>query len=327
MSHVDYLRLGRTTVWRGAPVRAAVAIERPQGLGDERTLVQLIVRPEEGEELHVGAGDVTGGRHIFELASENLPAGSAELAFLISPWRHEPTDSGDETEGEEISVPEQLWILEREDYRALLEEEAEEEFGDSLALGGSEIRRLILMLVDERLSPLVLARDLPAARSLVQERWAYARQLGWGESGGEELLSPERFPASLAGFEPYGAWPGPEPFALSWRWPGGGASWPAAPIRWAMEKLLSMLQELCVPGIGYVTFEVVGREEGLELGVVGIALTPPSRALVEAFGDEELGDVATVGRIAPGVTVGYHLEPGDPRFAIRLGFDRDIFAR
>jgi hypothetical protein len=328
VSRLDYLRVGRTTVWRGAPVRAAVAIELLGVPGDERARVQLIVRPQEGDEFRAGAVEVDSGRHIFELSSEGLPAGSAELAVLISPQDGEASGESGEPDGEEITVPEQLWILEREQYRELLQEEAEEEFGDSPALGGSEIRRLFLMLVGERLSPLALARDLPATRSLIRERWAYAQQLGWEEPGGEELLLPGHFPAPLAGFEPYGAWPwAPEPFALLLSWPDAGVSWPAAPVRWAMEKLLSMLHELCVPGISHLMFEVVGREEGLELGVVGRALTPPSRALVEAFSDEELGDVATVGWIAPGVTAGYRLEPGDPSFAIRLGLDRDMFAR
>jgi hypothetical protein len=314
MSQLNHMRIGRTTVWRGAHFHAAVRVDAPNPTASEWTpVVELIVRPLDGDELRTSAVAILGGRHIFELASDHLPDGSAELAFLISP----PSEDDDSKTQEEIAVADELWVLDRENYQALLAEEIHEEFLDSPLLGPGATSRLLVRLIRDGLQPLALERDWrPRTELLLPDE--LEQRLIWREAFASE------FGRRLLFTEGFG-WP--SRFAVTWEWPAFEFNWPAAPIQWSMEKLLTILQDLSVRGIRFMHFHIKGLEDRMVVEVSGSGLARFPESLLDTLTDEELGDFYTLSRLAPGLELKYTFGRDDPSFAIRLDLTRDMLAR
>ena len=194
MDALSYYRVGRTTLPRGVPLRVAVGMSggrgpssrSPEGVENHPNLLLVpteTAREEEEERRDAATSGFepsrasADGRFLFEVPTGSLAAGPFELLIRV----------GDE---ERVHFGEEIWILEREDYRALLDEALDEEFLPSPSLhGGPAAADYVEDLIRERLleddfgvenSHLRFRRDVPEGIAenpfpLSPIRWATER--------------------------------------------------------------------------------------------------------------------------------------------------------
>jgi hypothetical protein len=264
----------------------------------------MIVRGDERDDLTIDSSLRQRGRYLFELGTAKLTEDSFEIAFVIE-------NAGGDGETQEIVLPDRLVVLEQDRYRALLADEAEEPFLTSRSLDHQALVALISEMVQERLAPLAIEHDLPRE---LEPRGRYGRtgrEPGWGrrERGPSHARPP--MPPQLES-------------VVTWS-EDGPSAWPAAPVRFAAERLLEIVEELAIAGIGRLRFEVADREARLKLSVTGMTLTPPPLGLVETLTHPDLGDLATLAWIAPGLQVEHQLSAERTQFALRILLEQAAF--
>lgn len=159
MNLLDYYRVGKTTLPKGVPLRVAVRLRIEEdgsstSPGEEFTRPSLrlagseMIQKQDLETFEFRPSQASGdGRFLFEVPTEQFAAGAFELYI----------EAGEE---EQVQIPEEVWILEEEDYRALIEETREEEFLPSPGLpGGETVVHYVANLISERLSRDNFERD------------------------------------------------------------------------------------------------------------------------------------------------------------------------
>lgn len=280
-SYLNYLRIGRTTLWHGAPLRAAVRVDAPTG---ERAparfpSVALQIQPEEGEPL-LAESFGEEGYVLFEVNTDELAPGAYGLTFLIHP--NSERLSG---EIEEVVVPEEVWLLERSDYEKYLDEELNEEFRESTTLDPYHAARLVREMVVERYDELALWRDY----ELTFQPDPEARYWG-GPMGLTSTITP------------------------------GDAIFPAATIRWTTDRMLGLLQELALGRIrqGGLWFGVNGREEAVTFRLKGELIEPLSQEAVWSLKDEEFGELTLLPTFWQESRVDYAVHGGHSSFEVNL---------
>ena len=156
MSQLNYYRIGRTTVWRGAPLRIVIRTdpfteEAQMKQEGEHPSVSISIYPPEMEDLepdpyHVDF-DIEHGLHRLEIPTNNFQIGHHEARIRI----------GME---EEFQIPETIWVLDRDAYRSMVLQENEEPFLPSPPLkGGDSVLEFVDTLILQSLDTSVLQRD------------------------------------------------------------------------------------------------------------------------------------------------------------------------
>ena len=203
-------------------------------------------------------------------------------------------------------MPETIWVLEREDYRKLVDEQVEEDFQPSFGLPADKVPDLVSELMHELL-------PIPALRHDFEDR-VRLRPLK-EEQEREQEQEPVPPP------QPRGLWPWEfiEQVVL------GEALFPEDPVRWVTAKLLGIVNELQVSGFASpprVEVTVDATEPAVTLTFELSLSEPISGALADSLSDEELGDLALIRRGANGaevdrikpeahVVIACHLPTGD----------------
>jgi hypothetical protein len=143
MSTLDYYRVGRTILWRGAPLRVVVGLDRERAADESLASQVRFELRSEGDAVHALESTAIGVTAVAEYDTAQLSPGAAELRFEVpSPEADEPA--------EVVVMPEEIWILEREDYEAFLNEELEEKFEPSAELTGEEVVELVRRIARDR---------------------------------------------------------------------------------------------------------------------------------------------------------------------------------
>jgi len=167
MPALNYCRVGRTTLWKGAPLRIALRTDPlveagdgsdvahmqrvsmslfPVSDADPKTSLRLRYRPMVAERE---------GMYLFEIPTMDLD-GSFEVRFTIG-------------EDEEYAVPEYVWVLDRPQYEKLARYRNEEVVLPSRPLrGAEEASEFVGLLVDEFLSVGAYSRDAGVFRGMVR---------------------------------------------------------------------------------------------------------------------------------------------------------------
>jgi hypothetical protein len=313
MSHLTYFHVGRTTLWRGAPLRVAVRVERgvdaesllPLGSFPSVTL-QLRLRNGEGEEgegeVRKAIGDL--GERTFkpavegdvrhELPTDELPAGPLELTFRVGAGAGSEALLAESIE--EVSAPELILILERSEYRELVDERLEEPFLPSVGLEPEQVVDLVGELMHDLLPIAPLRHDF-------EER---ARTKGADEAEQATLPPPQ----------PHGLWPWEfVPQVLP-----GEALFPEDPIRWVTAKLLETVNDLQVNGFSAPPRIEITVDPSVPAVWVIFELSleqPVSEALARSLTDPELSDLAQVRRGVEEAQVDDTIVPN--RSAVKIG--------
>lgn len=161
MSQLNNYRVGRTVLWRGAPLRIAVRTDPTYHVGPpyrepEHLPVRLSVVPLDGtgssQERSLGyefqrPPEPGVGPYRLELSTEGLGVGPHELNVAIG-------------EDDRFEIPELLWVLEPGKYRDMKLAENREKFLPSPPLkGGTAVSRFVGRLIAESLVEAAFDRD------------------------------------------------------------------------------------------------------------------------------------------------------------------------
>src|SRR6185436_918236 len=119
MEFLNYIRLGATSVWQGIPLRIAVRLDRDPETGElPPVYLGLVSFNDRGVKVVEPISPVrreVDGRHLFELPTDQLPIGAYEIEIYLG-------------EDPPVTGLEDFWLLDRADFRSLIEEECQEEF-------------------------------------------------------------------------------------------------------------------------------------------------------------------------------------------------------
>jgi hypothetical protein len=292
--------IGRTDLWVGAPLRAAVAVDQPVELDRElpSRSTALVVRSESGEKISFKSNEAEGvnAHRIFEvfLPTPELQPGPLRLAFAVETSSVAGLSNG-EAQAEEITVPEDLWLLDAMTYRELLDEETGEPFEESAGLHAEEVGRLVETVLSGRIE-------------ITDTGW-YPWDPSWRDDRLRDYLVREflgrQYPMGSLFFN-HESKPGQRLF-------------PAAPVRWTTEKLIEVIEEIEVCGLVHGFVNVVAQPEDLIVGytVELHVLTPVSEPLIASLTHKEFGRLTLLRAIAES-DLEYSLEPGSDNFSLHM---------
>jgi len=219
------------------------------------------------------------GYFLFEILAERLSPGSFELLLKVD-------------EEEQFQLPEEIWILEGEDYQALIDEIADEQFLPSPGLTEGETAA-------EYVKSLIYAR---------------LREDGFGEDDRgrfEFRMDPASFRMHSPGdVMPY------EGFSSN-------------PIHWTTNKLLDQFRELALYGAEYVSWDLYHSPEFYALRCHGKLLEPLSErasAYLEALANSQRAMLLRSGDIQDPVFLQAIGGPDSRLFDLEVSHRIDNFA-
>ena len=346
MSQLRYWRLGRTILWRGAPIRAAVGVEAlprtsPAHTGRSHPEVRLALHPEGQTDIVVLPVRVRGGFCVFEVGTQELPAGPIGVEVVIG----EPSKSLEHNGYEEVELPDEIWLLERERYDDLLRLEADEEFMSSPELDSEGVWSLTKDVCRGALEPLALDRDwaledeeqttpslhgdehLGHGSGQSARQWSAQLRRLWKRRRRSSLTVPV-MPDAHSLSPPYQLLGSDRPsvdlrVAVDRRALEGWA-WPGNPLRWTLEQFAGIVHELAVPGVESLHLVLRGTPTEIEIWVTGTALDPLSQGLVESLCHDQLGEIPTLNRNAPWLNLAADLSPGETAISAQMRLNRAI---
>ncbi len=242
------------------------------------------------------------GRGSVELSTDEAPVGELELTLRIDATA--TLESLGEEAIEEVTVPEAIWVLDRGDYRKLVDERLKEPFLPSVGLPPEKVPDLVAELMHELLPIVALRHDFEDRLRLKPSK------------------EQERLPI-----------PSPRPHRL-WPWEfierviPGDALFPEDPVRWVSAKLLGIVNELQVEGFSEpprveLTVDASTAVVALQFDLsLASEITAP---LAESLTDDELGDLAIIRRGAERAELEHTIEPGTSEVMIGLTLPTDGF--
>lgn len=282
MSLLNYYRIGRTTLWQGAPFQVVVRTDLPiEALQlqkyDMYPEVDLSISPSETQSIEAEISHYEPDRiprlpqylHFFEVPTDNLPTGAYEVQININ---HNP----------EVEVPETLWLFNRSQYREMILKENGEGFLPSQPLNAIDTYNLIYRIGWEHFNSYPVRRIREDIYYGLSDRPALTQHFLGSKKSSQEYVTYRTS-------NDVNRWLNIQPPYLSMPKEIIKRKFSSAPIRWTTRTIFKELEELSIFGIYDFDWEVILTNRLFGINIKCRFLNPLTKAVSKNLQDNECG--------------------------------------